>query len=282
MVLYPLNATSHENKSTNLERVHADAAKSAAGTISAWDAVEHRQKQRAHSWWLVAQPDHAALSGDLAASISSPHFPALNSEVVQAISLHDEGWRQFDSADGSSESHNASRKSNPGMRPLSFLDVSPSVFLRAWKDSIHRAVQSSSLGGVLVSGHFSRLAENRLQSRMDSFQDAENLRTFLADEAARRRHFMAKTGGSEEEIRCLVDVLQFCDLLSLYLCCGAPEHVEFPQQFEGLRIRLRRHREMCRTDPPIFKTGVSLGVIARRYPLSQEDANVTTIGFLLA
>ena len=50
MVLYPLPANNHPQHD---------------GTpIPAWIAVEKRQRQDARDWWLVAQPDHAALAGD--------------------------------------------------------------------------------------------------------------------------------------------------------------------------------------------------------------------------
>lgn len=282
MVLYPLHTTSHENSSGPAGHGHiAERPKLATSKISVWEAVERRQKQAARTWLLVAQPDHAALSGDLAASISSSHFPKLDSEVVEAIRLHDEGWVQFDVADDRGKSRGTIHERGKAVRPLSFLDMSPSVFIRAWKDSIRRAEDSSPLGGILVSEHFSRLGKNRLQSSIDTFEDMESLRGFLGQEAERRSGLAAKTGHSEEEISSLVDVLQFCDLLSLYLCCGAVEDVEFPQQFEGRTIHLRRDGEMCRTDPPIFHAGVSLGVSARRHPPSELELNLITMGFLL-
>jgi hypothetical protein len=45
---------------------------------SAWEAVELKQKEHAEHWWLIAQPDHAALAGDLAARLDPPFFPKLN------------------------------------------------------------------------------------------------------------------------------------------------------------------------------------------------------------
>jgi hypothetical protein len=282
MVLYPLDTASQENRSHSAGEGYRAHGPKVAGRISVWEAVERRQKQTAQSWWLVAQPDHAALSGDLAASISSSHFPKLDSEVVQAIGLHDEGWAQFDATDDrGTKSQGTTDKRNGGARPLSFLDMRPSVFMRAWQDSIRRAEDSSPLGGILVSEHFSRLAENRLQTCADSLQDMENLRGFLRHEAEQRRCLAAKIGHPDEQIHSLVEVLQFCDLLSLYLCCGAVEDVEFPQQFQGRTIVLRRAGEMCRTDPPIFGAGVSLGVSARRHPQSEAEVNATTMGFLL-
>ena len=258
--------------------------------VSAWEVVERRQRGNAQAWCLVAQPDHAALAGDLAAAISCSFFPRLTPDVVDAITLHDAGWAQFDSgswngwrpASGSRllQNQRQAETSEADRRPISFLDMRPVDFIRAWSDSIQRAEESSAIGGLLVSHHFCRLAENRLRSASDAAEDRNRLETFVATEVERRRRLMAQTKYSEQEICVLVDVLQFCDLLSLYLCCGAEEDVEFPQKFQGHGVLLRREGEMCAMKPTIFGGGVSLGVSARRYPCTEAELP-TMLPFLL-
>jgi len=78
-----------------------------------------------------------------------------------------------------------------------------------------------------------------------------------------------------------VDLLQFCDLLSLYLCCGSNEDVEFPQRLAPSPIRLRRNGGGFRLEPAVIKSGAGLGVTARRHPTSRTEPNVTTLAFLL-
>lgn len=234
----------------------------------AWEAVARTQKRPSASWWLIAQPDHADLAGDLAERIRWRHFPALDAQVLDAIRLHDEGWAEFDLAPATREG-----------RPISFLDVQPADFLKAWRVSIARAEQSSALGGLLVSSHFRRLAEFRLSSPCDQPQDRLLVEEFLREENAREMHLTAQEGRGEEEISALVDTLQFCDLLSLYLCCGSYEEVEFPQTFQGHTIRARYEDGLCRTTPALFGEGVSLGVTARKYPDCRESA---TLPILLA
>jgi len=287
MVLYPLN-TSLDSAGSKFDHVTSVAQRQRTDrkVVSAWEAVEKKQKENAAAWWLIAQPDHAALAGDLAASISCSYFPKLEPEVLEAITLHDAGWSQFDRPLGpvaslTSGENSRAAKISDSRRPLSFLDMSPADFVRAWSDSIERAQQSSSIGGLLVSQHFSRLAENRLAMRADTPADIDKLKAFLASEVARQRRLAAQGGRQAEEVQLLVDVLQFCDLLSLYLCCGAKEDVVFPQSFRDHSIVLRRDGEMCRTEPGIFGKGVSLGVSARRHPASREEVNVVTLGFLL-
>jgi hypothetical protein len=278
MVLYPLDGA-HVASSQTPSRPQQG--------ISAWEAVEQKQKQPAAAWLLVTQPDHAGLAGDLAARISSPDFPRLEADVILAIAGHDAGWAQFDShvpsapenatATGSGSS-TASRQSNP----RSFLEITPQIFLVAWRDSIAHAESVSAIGGILVSCHFSRLAEHRLRTVEDTSENAEQIQAFLLCEAQRQKRLAESGKRSAQEIEILVDVLQFCDVLSLYLCCGARATVQFSQRFGGHAIRLHSDGELYRTQPALFGPGVSLGVRARRQPPFPHEASEVTIPFLLA
>jgi hypothetical protein len=232
------------------------------GTVPAFQSIERKQRQDASEWWLVAQPDHAALAGDLAARIVSAEFPRLDAEVVQAIAAHDDGWAAFDGA----------AKLNGRERPLSFLEMAPRDFLRAWHDSIERAEQVAPIGGILVSEHFCRLGRWRLELAEDKPEETQLVRDFLASEAERQQQLSRQQHRRTEEILGLVDALQFCDLLSLYLCCGAQDSVEFPQKFSGRAICLRHEGELCRMQPPLFGRGVSLAVQARRYPAAESSS----------
>ena len=292
MVLHPIDSQSYEasaeagqTRASVVPRQSSNTRDTGGRAIPAWEAVERKQKQEANAWWLVAQSDHAALSGDLAANLSSPFFPKLDVEVVHAISLHDAGWAQFDGGD---EHVNGPRpdkifwapKISAQGKPLSFLEMRPAEFVRAWSNSIACAEKACAIGGIVVSVHFSRLAESRLRAGGDTPDDTRSIRAFVSSQAERRS--ARANGRSAEEIDLLVDVLQFFDLLSLYLCCGAQEHVQFPQTFNGRTIRLLREGEMLRTEPALFGAGVSLGVRARLYTVSADEMNVTTIPFLLA
>jgi len=192
---------------------------------------------------------------------------------VQGITLHDEGWAPFDAqitlTDG---------------RPLSFLDFLPKDFLRAWNGSIERAEKIAPIAGAMVSGHFSRLARNRLEWGIDGAEDRELLQGFFEGEKVRQQRLVG--GYSREEFEFLTDVLQFCDVLSLYLCCGATQDVEFAQRFGAKPIRLRREdardqAAVCRFEPtPFTGGGVDLAVLARRYP-SDRQPGTMTLPFLL-
>ena len=181
MVLYPLTDAEIPNG-------HSSA------TIPAWQAVEKKQKQPARDWWLIAQPDHAALAGDLAANLNSPLFPQLDQHVIRAIALHDAGWARFDGGERDTGHDLEIVLRDPQLdaqgRPLSFLEMTPEDFLRAWADSIIQAERAAPIGGVMVSQHFCRLAANRLQSRIDNPQDTHRLKQFLRGEAKRQEHLL--------------------------------------------------------------------------------------------
>ncbi|MGO9209919.1 MAG: DUF3891 family protein [Terriglobales bacterium] len=241
--------------------------------VPVWDAILPTQKTSAPEYWLITQPDHAALSGAIAAALGPPLLPHLSSEVVQGITLHDEGWAPFDAQVALTDG-----------RPLSFLDFLPKDFLRAWNGSIERAEKVASIAGAMVSGHFSRLAKNRLEWGIDGAEDRRFLLDFLESEQARQQRLLC--GYSREEFEFLTDVLQFCDVLSLYLCCGAVQDVEFSQRFGATPLRLQREATrdqtaVCSFEPtPFIGGGVDLAVLARRFPAEREPSTVT-LPFLL-
>jgi hypothetical protein len=237
--------------------------------IPAWQAVEKCQRQTAEAWWLIAQTDHAALAGDLAARLDFPSIPSLGSEVIRAIALHDAGWAQFD---------NDERTAASAGPPLSFLAIPPAQFLIAWTDSINAAASTGSVGEIIVSEHFCRLGRNRLESRSDSREDVRRLEEFLAKEAGRRGQLRAGLPQSADRLEMLTDVLQFCDLVSLYLCSGADEPAEFPQRFRGSKICVSCEGDAFLFTPPVFGRGTALGVSAYSYPAGR----VSALPFLLS
>src|SRR5258708_4438065 len=72
--------------------------KPAAGAefVAAWPVIQGIQKQEYESCWLITQPSHAALAGDLAAALSIPQLPQPDAKLIQAIALHDAGWGMAD------------------------------------------------------------------------------------------------------------------------------------------------------------------------------------------
>ena len=246
--------------------------------VPAWPAISATQLPRRDAYWLITQPDHAALSGALAARFTSPEFPQLEPDVVRAIGLHDAGWAVFDAETGGG----AWPPLNEAGKPLAFFEIEPPEFLRAWTASIERAEQVAPIGGMIVSRHFCWLGRFRLESRTDPPEITAMLRQFLEHEAWRQQRLHERDPRPECELQRLTATLQFCDLLSLYLCCGTRASVEFPQPLASKPIRLAWHDGGCVLQPSPFREGVSLGVMARRFPPSASSPSTTSLGFLLS
>src|SRR5262245_50178575 len=139
-------------------------------SVPAWPVVERLQKQKYESCWMITQPSHAALSGELAARLAGPRIPKLDGELVRAIALHDAGWGIPDA-----QAVTRSRLGKHGC-PKSFLDAEVEEFLDAWAQSIQVAQSVGSAGGFIVSRHFQRLAEHRLTGAVNNEDEKKGLR----------------------------------------------------------------------------------------------------------
>jgi hypothetical protein len=246
---------------------------------AAWPVIERTQKLIAREYLLVTQPDHAALAGALAARFAASGFTSIDANIARSIEVHDSGWAVFQPE----ANPQVAPQVGPQGKPISFLEVEPADFLRAWTESINHAEAVCAAGGYIVSSHFCLLGEWRLNGGTDSVENAQSLNAFLQVEAARRERLQRLTEYSSDELRELLSVLQFCDLLSLYLCCGATDAVEFPQQFEAGKVRLRRENQAVLLEPSPFgrmNAGASLGVRTQRFAAGKIQAS-TELGFVL-
>src|SRR5260370_593039 len=118
-----------------------DETKHSKEPISAWRAVEDRQRLPAPGYWVVTQPSHAALAGELAAALREDLFGRIDATIARAIALHDAGWSMDDAE------QIQRLRANPKERPTSFLDAAAGQFLRAWTGSIEAVQKISAIGG---------------------------------------------------------------------------------------------------------------------------------------
>ena len=216
------------------------------GVTSAWEAIARTQRAHPPNYLLIHQPDHARLAGELAAQFSIPGRPAVTEAIVSGISLHDEGWSMFDSGAEKLQATPAQYTPegipvNGEGKPLSFSDIKAGDFLRAWCASIEAAEAVAPIAGLVVSGHFYRLGKFGASIGHYSRDDVRLVQQFIDGEERRRERLSKLEGRSPGEIEYWTDVLQFCDLLSLYLCCGSQESVEFPREIapKGEAVVLR-------------------------------------------
>jgi hypothetical protein len=234
--------------------------------LPAWNVVDRVQRQTYDVCWMITQPSHAALSGDFAAQmtgdlVSKLQVPKLDAALVRAIALHDAGWGVPDS-----QAIMQSRSISQGC-PKSFVACSVGEFLAAWEKSIDVAASAGPGGGYIVSRHFVRIAEHAASQIADS--DRNQVARFLEQETIRQRQLAAKQNHSIQELESLTDVLQFCDLLSLYVCSGARDSVEFPEYF-GTKARVTVEADGYKLQPSLIEPGTEFKVAALRHPATKE------------
>jgi hypothetical protein len=233
--------------------------------VSAWPVVERLQRQKYDQCWMITQPSHAALAGELAAHLSFPNFPRLEADLIRAIAMHDAGW-------GVPDAQAVMRsRSTRHEAPRSFLQTEVGEFLIAWTQSIDTVQPISAAGGYIVSRHFWRLAEHRLAHADDSGNDRKKIGGFLFHETTRQKKLAAKQSRSAEDLQQLTDLLQLCDLLSLYICSGARESVEFPECL-GARLKLSMEAKGYRCQPELIKKGAQFSVAALKHPPTKEKS----------
>ncbi len=203
------------------------------------------------------------LPANLPKKLSPKSLPTTDAAIIRAIALHDAGWGIPDA-----QAIMQSRSVRQGC-PKSFIQCSTAGFIEAWEKSIEVAASTGPAGGYIVSRHFARIAEQNAAHVPQ--EDQHRVSGFLKNEAARRKQLSAKQERSEEELELLTDVLQFCDLLSLYVCSGAQENAEFPEYF-GTKVRLTVVNDGYRLDPPLIEPGAKFKVAALRHPATKEES----------
>src|SRR5438105_11119969 len=109
-------------------------APSQESPISAWTAIERTQTLKMQECWLITQPAHAALAGEIAAQLDPTIFPGIDDSTLRAISLHDAGWGPLDAADIQASRAGIIRSAT-GFQPRSFIVVPATETIRAWTDS---------------------------------------------------------------------------------------------------------------------------------------------------
>ncbi|HZQ92552.1 MAG TPA: DUF3891 family protein [Terriglobales bacterium] len=256
------------------------AAPAGDAFVPAWEAILRTQQQEAPDYWMIAQPDHAQLAGEIAAALKADWLPPLSAEAIAGIAAHDAGWAAVDE-------RLMREAAGPGHRPVPFLSVAPEDASAVGLGSIERAEQLSPLGGLLVSLHFSRLAQYRLEGFGGLLHDPphvqQRLREFLQRESQRRARLAPLQPHSPDEIERLTDVLQLCDLISLYVCCGTRESIALPQEFGSVRPRIvasppsaKLGRKggapsACRIEPTALARPLELRVRATRWSDGTEE-----------
>jgi hypothetical protein len=232
------------------------------GPQPAWSVVERSQLPRMDECWLIPQPAHAALSGEIAAQLAPERFPGITPEVIQAIALHDAGWGMPD-AEEIQKSRAATAK-NP-VSPKSFIKFPPQDVLAIWTFSIDTTQKLSAVGGYIVSRHFAAIG--KIQAGQYDSKHSAAFARFEEQETRRQEKLLQKARATAPEVEPLVTALQFCDLLSLYIACGTLEDVTFPQKVAGQEMVLRRRGPgQCTITPFPFAQEAVFAISGVRHP----------------
>lgn len=237
-----------------------------------WDVLfEHQTKLNgSNECWMITQPSHSALSGEIAAALDPKVFGKFDEATVRAIALHDAGWSAFDS-----DLIRASRESRSGQTKaaISFLGAPPKEAVAAWTASVETALKADLLGGLLVSEHFRSIAQFQVDENQAK---ASAMAAFVQQEEARQKKLRPKIALESAIIERQVDGLRFTDLVSLYLCAGLTEPVILPQQFQQHNfVMATTDQGIHRLQPFPFPTDQTYSVAALRHPRTKSVSSST-------
>jgi hypothetical protein len=236
---------------------------------SAWAQVEEVQRDLRLPCLLVPQPAHAVLAGELAAALLPAAFGELPPEIQRAIQMHDTGWAASDAQ----QIQRLRSESGSRQAPVSFIAISPQEAAESWTASIDAVEAFSKPGAIIVSRHFSLLAQHD-QPHHQRFLEAEKLRQ-------RKLEAGAPKGANLDR---WTAALGFCDLVSLYLLCGLGREVEFPlahpasaEAQNAPRVSMQVDQHHLRFTPATLRSGCTLTIQALKHPVSASGARFETL-----
>jgi hypothetical protein len=189
---------------------------------------DHTTADGQHRWVLIAQPEHARLSGLLAESWGAAPFVPLDprDELLAAIYHHDDGWADWE------RSPQVDPQSG---RPLAFTEMPLADSLAIWRGSIDAASRFGELAAWAVAGHFSALLRSSTTWRKAGGEQMQLAEEFLHEQDTSRAEWLARwlSADPKANTRELAGQglrhLQFFDALSLWFCCAERS---LPQTFE--------------------------------------------------
>ena len=234
--------------------------------VSAWAQVEAAQRDVRLPCLLVPQPAHAVLAGELAAALLPTAFGELPPEIQRAIQMHDTGWAASDAQ----QIQRLRSGSGSTAAPVSFIAISPQETAEAWTASIDAVEAFSKPGAIIVSRHFSLLAQH----------DQPHHQRFLQAEKVRQR----KLEGATANLDRWTAALGFCDLVSLYLLSGLSREAEFPlahpaaaEAQKASRVSMQVDQHHLRFTPAAMRSGGTLTIQALKHPVSSPGARFGTL-----
>ena len=237
---------------------------------SAWAQIEAEQRQARVPCLLIPQPAHAVLAGELANGLTC--FGELPPEIKRAIQMHDTGWASSDAQQIQRLRSGSSHAAHTA--PVSFLAIPPVEAEEAWTASINTVETFSRPGAIVVSRHFTLIAQN----------DQAHHQRFLQTEKARQRRLQGSEEDTEGNLDRWTAALGFCDVVSLYLLCGLTGPVDFPlahpsstQAKNAPRVSMNAIGKQLHFTPEIVRSGSTLSIQALNHPVPAQGPRAETL-----
>ncbi len=198
-------------------------------------------RESEEGWFIITQPDHANLSGEIMARWGNEEFspPEPYDEVLFAIYEHDNGWKEWEDAP----------QVNPANGfPMSFLEMDPKMSFGIWRRCFGRYSETHPYVSALIALHFDRLNERFYRPGSKHNLEIRTLAKTLHTEIEEFVLKMLKVAlpGSkenqsplpEEVVQTNLRFVQIGDLISLILCRGVQDLVtlnDVPIDYKGSR-----------------------------------------------
>ncbi|WP_170169059.1 DUF3891 family protein [Mesobacillus subterraneus] len=167
--------------------------------------------ERIDEFVMVAQHDHAAVSQDAALAWRDDYFTGIErkKEVVLAVREHDRCWIEPDKTP---------LWNKKKQQPYSFMDYPGRPKLHFYKEGIDETVHINQYAGLLCSLHYASFLKDATSEIGKNFWNEENSKQakLIIDLGIKNDQ------EALEELNFHLDLLKFCDNLSLYICLNEP------------------------------------------------------------
>ncbi|MCZ2859105.1 DUF3891 family protein [Blastococcus sp. VKM Ac-2987] len=209
---------------------------------------------------LVEQVEHGRVAGELAGAWGNEEFevPTPLHSVRTAAARHDEGWRAWDARVLFDELER---------RPLHFTDIDAGEHIRLYRQGVEQVSLADVYSGVLVGMHWTGLYRGRWSApgaaaRVGRSPEDRRLQDEVVAAEEQRWIGAKRLAWTDDEPRSVFEtqlwhnyeLLQFWDLLSLYLAVTPPDEAGtegVPPQPWGPQLRRLEHGTEPVLLPPV-------------------------------
>lgn len=166
---------------------------------------------RKQSYFMVTQNDHAQIAGVIARNCKKEYFfdDIRTQEVLLAIQEHDRGWIELDSSPIWNDKTE---------KPYSFIDYPLALKIPFYKKGLDEVEKMSKYAALLCSLHYSSFIQDSSEPSVREFWYVEKQRQ---DQLSKELQ-LAGNKDKQETLMYHLDLLKFCDYLSLFICLNEP------------------------------------------------------------